>query len=135
MRRLPYIPSITASALTLLLSVGCASPGPPPVLDVAGIYDGQLDMDGTVIPGTLEMRQEGIELQVTFSSPEIGISASGEGSVDNARVVLRLDYNLQCPGEARLDGTITSGGGEYSGFASAGDCTGEISGSFSFTRR
>lgn len=123
-----------ASATALVLIMGCASPGPG-IVDVAGVYQGQLDLDGILITGTLEMTQEGPEVIVMFNSPSIGITASGEGVVNDAQVLLRLDYDFQCPGEARLEGTFAVENGLYSGTATASDCTGDAAGSFSFTRR
>lgn len=140
MSRFQRISSFTVSAATLGLALGCASPGsqtnPGPISPrVAGVYDGQLDLGGTVISGMLEMIQDGSQLEVTFSAPEFGISASGEGFVDSDGIHLRLDYDVQCPGEARLDGTFAAEDGLFSGLATASDCTGNVAGSFSFRRR
>lgn len=126
-----------AGALALALVVGgCASLGGGPSFpDVGGTYTGGVSVEGQGIDGTLDISQEGPDLAVVFDAPSFGLTAEGQGTLGedgSARVF--LDYDLQCPGRAELVGRFSEDGTQFSGNITAGDCTGQMGGTFSFRR-
>lgn len=132
--RVGVIRSAIAFILVTLVSA-CASMGSPSFPSAAGDYEGSISFQGQSIPGTLEIQQAGSELQAVFRAPSFGLTAEGAGSIDSdGNIVMRLQYDLQCPGVAELTGVFQDGGQRLSGRLDAGDCTGEIAGTFSFTR-
>ncbi len=126
-----------------VLALGCASnsgtmdtaPPAPSYPDVSGAWQGSVSVQGQAIAGTLEIAQTGGQLDAGFTSPGFGISASGQGTIDpDGTIRLTLDYNLECPGVADMQGTRSDDGAILSGAVDAVDCTGEVQGSFRFTR-
>lgn len=137
----------TAFRLALILSLpvlaaGCATasdpaqgPAAPAVAQVGGSWVGSVTVEGQAIDGTLELTQDGAALQAQFSAPAFGLSAAGAGRVlAEGKVEIRLDYNMQCPGAADMDGTLSSDGKLLSGVLRATDCTGQMVGAFDFRR-
>lgn len=121
-------------ALSTLL-VGCASFGAPSYPTVAGEYEGSLSVQGQAIDGELSIEQAGNALQAVFIAASLGLRAEGEGFVDtDGAITLTLQYDLQCPGTARLSGNLNDEGTEITGRLDANDCTGDISGTFVFRR-
>lgn len=122
-----------AAVLTLL--VGCASMGGPSYPSVAGEYTGGVSVEGQGIDGTFEIVQDGPQLQAVFDAPSFGLMAEGEGTLaEDGSARIFLDYDLQCPGRAEMVGNFTADGTRFSGTIAAADCTGEIGGTFSFSR-
>ena len=125
----------SASLIVIALTAACASFGAPSIPAVAGEYEGSINVQGQSISGGLTIEQAGTELQAVFVAPELSLRAEGSGSVDSdGNVRMTLQYDLQCPGEAQLAGSLNDAGTELSGRLDAGDCTGDISGTFSFRR-
>lgn len=129
-----------ATAIVLLASAsvfsGCGLFAGGPNYDLAGTYTGGVTLQGQAINGDLEITQSGYDLTAAFSAPSMGLQAEGEGRVsDEGTVVMELGYDLECPGTARLSGRVRSDGRRLSGNVEATDCTGTVSGTFSFTRR
>lgn len=122
-------------ALLVLFGIaGCARTGPA-LPDVEGDYRGAVSVQGESIPGTLDLRQDGATLRAVFRAPAFELVAEGEGVIrpdGTARLVLA--YDLQCPGEAVMSGVFTGDGERFEGEIRARDCTGEIPGTFSFSR-
>lgn len=102
--------------------------------DLTGTWIGSFDVEGQAVDGSLVLVHEGDDLEATFSAPSMGLSAEGNGTVDGERFTMVLDYNMECPGVARLRGTISEGT-SLSGSFQATDCTGTMSGTFSFRPR
>jgi hypothetical protein len=120
-----------------LISLGACATflGGPSYPAVEGSYRGGVSVEGQGIDGTLEIVQDGAELNVVFDSPSFGLTADGDGTVaEDGTARVFLDYDLQCPGRAELVGEFTDDGTRFSGRVVAVDCTGEISGTFSFRR-
>lgn len=119
-----------------LLATGCAlTGGGPGLADVEGDYRGAVLVQGQTVDGTLTIRQDGSDLDVTLDAPEIELTATGQGILradGTARVVLA--YDLQCPGEAELVGAFNADGTRFEGEVRARDCTGQTPGTFSFGR-
>ena len=108
------------------------APAPP---SVAGAWTGAWVVEGQRVEGTLTLRQEGRALTATFSSAALGKAALGPGTVEpDGRVRLELEYDLACPGKARLAGVLGGQGTELGGTLTATDCTGEAAGTFAFSR-
>ena len=138
-------------ALLVVLASGCtpvasAGPGgsPQPALesaepaevpDVAGLWTGFISVEGQRVNGTLDLGQEGGDLVAVFDAPEFGLVAEGTGSITaGGEIVLRLTYDLQCPGTADLTGRRSTDGAVIDGALTAADCTGSSEGSFSLRR-
>jgi hypothetical protein len=114
---------------------GCASMGGPSFPAVAGEYTGGVSVEGQGIDGTFEIMQDGPRLQATFDAPSFGLTAEGEGTLaEDGSARIFLDYDLQCPGRAEMVGSFSEDGTRFSGTIAAADCTGEIGGTFSFSR-
>lgn len=128
-----------AVGLTLaVLTSACSAIrfGGDSIPDVAGEWVGSVSVEGAALDGTLTIVQSGEDLDVSFSAPSFGVTAEGEGEVeDDGSVWLELDYDLECPGVARFEGTFTDDATRLAGVLEASDCTGSQGGTFSFTRR
>ncbi|RMH22892.1 MAG: hypothetical protein D6701_00895 [Gemmatimonadetes bacterium] len=134
--------SVSVVLTAALTAAACASggsgggePAAPAVLNVAGVYEGAMNVEGTTIPGTLELVQTGTSIAATFSAPDFGITAEGGGTLTDTLLQLDLSYNFQCPGQATLTGQVAPETMRYAGELLASDCTGDVAGDFSFTRR
>lgn len=136
-----------ASLLFVVLAAACSSggsagpmggpsPEPEPAIpDISGQWSGFVSVEGQGIDGTLVVEQDGSVIEAVFQAPSFGLSAEGTGSITpEGEVELSLLYNLQCPGEARMDGDLSEDGLSIDGQIEAGDCTGSMMGSFRFTR-
>lgn len=111
------------------------APPAPAAPEVAGRWTGFMSVEGQGLNGTLDLDQDGHDLQAVFEAPDFGMVAEGAGSVDAAgRVVIRLTYNLQCEGTAELVGRRSPDGVVIDGTLTASDCTGSSEGSFTFRR-
>lgn len=133
MRFLPARSFATLAAAVLVAA--CASTPEPSFPDVAGEWSGGVDVEGQSVPGTLVVTQEQGALTVTFGAPAFGLTAEGAGTISpEGEIVINLTYNMQCPGQARMTGDLTSEGAVMSGTLEAGDCTGSITGLFQFRR-
>lgn len=110
-------------------------PAAPEVPDVQGVWHGSVTVEGQTIESTLDLTQDGVDLGAEFSAPAFGLEADGGGTVDaEGNVRLILDYNLECPGSALLNGVLRADGSMLSGTVEATDCTGQILGAFDFQR-
>lgn len=135
-------------ALGLLLAfaaVGCSTVGgdggapgtAEPTLrwDLTGTWEGRVEAGGTPIEGALSIEQTGSTLVASFASPALGLLAEGDGFLEeDGDVVLEMEYDLECPGRATLDGRVSEDGDTLRGTVDASDCTGSMTGSFTFTR-
>lgn len=127
--------AVVAIAAWTLTACGALHLGGGARYDLAGSWEGSFTAEGQRMPGTLEVRQSGRALEVFFVSPGFDLEAAGEGEVDDeGSFWLELDYDLQCPGNALLEGTVSDDRAGLSGTLEATDCTGTVSGSFSFGR-
>ena len=103
--------------------------------DVDGRYQGTVVVEGQAIPGTLDLVQDGPALGVVFDAPSLGLQARGTGRVsEDGAARARVEYNLQCPGVAELNGDFGADASTFRGSVTASDCTGELSGVFDFSR-
>jgi len=130
------------AALVLLAAVaGCATVGGgadagPTFPELSGEWSGSVTIGGQQIPSTLEITQEGADLQLLTRVPDLGLITRGEGSVlPDGRMRGSFSYNLECPGDADLVGSLTSDGTVLSGTLLASDCTGDLEGTFTYRRR
>ena len=106
-----------------------------PEYDVGGAWEGNVNVQGQAIPGTLNLVQEGHLLDATFRAPAFDLDASGAGEVDDEGAFwFELAYDMECPGTARLEGTVAEERDRLSGTLEATDCTGTVRGTFRFTR-
>jgi hypothetical protein len=139
--------SAAGCASVLLLLSGCrafrfeeeippATPGPPRIVQLAGNWNGALEVEGNRIPGTLVLRQTADQLQASFAAAELGGETTGSGEIgDEGSIRLELRYRTQCPGTVEMMGAILDDAGRLAGSLTASDCTGRAAGAFSFTRR
>lgn len=125
-----------AALLTVGFAAACATLGGGPSFPaVEGTYAGGVSVEGQGIDGTLDVMQDGPELSVIFEAPAFGLVADGAGTLEEdgtARVF--LDYDLQCPGRAEMAGSFSEDGTTFSGSITAADCSGQMGGTFSFSR-
>jgi len=135
------IPSLAGILLVALMAAGCASGGGAPESagptfpQVAGEWSGSITVQGEAVPGTFLITQSGADLEGTFRAPALELVASGSGAVlPDGSVSMSLSYNLQCPGTATMTGDLSTDGTQISGTLLASDCTGNIDGSFRFSR-
>ena len=136
MRRTSPAPRTAALLVALVTLPACATAGDPgPTFQLGGAWDGWVDAGGQRIDGTLTLEQEVRSLEAAFVAPMMDLSAEGDGEVaDDGAVWIELAYDLQCPGVALLEGTVSEAGDEISGTLEATDCTGTIDGTFRFSR-
>ena len=125
----------TGALLAIVLLAACAGASGPTVMDVAGTYPGGMSLDGLDIDGTLEITQVGTKLTAVFDAPSFGVRAEGTGTIVGDMIELSLAYNIECEGIATLTGQILAETMRYTGDITASDCTAELAGTFSFTRR
>jgi hypothetical protein len=139
---------VTLACTAALAMSACASQGPsgnqgteapapaaPELPDVQGLWQGSVTVEGQTIDGTLDLTQDGADLGAAFSAPAFGLEAEGGGTVDaEGNVQIILDYNLECPGSAHLNGVLRADGTILSGTVEATDCTGQMLGAFDFQR-
>ncbi len=133
--------SLLGTLMILLLTSGCASAGGssesagPSFPQVAGEWTGSISVQGEAVPGTFLITQTGADLEGTFRAPALELVASGSGAVlPNGSLSMSLSYNLQCPGTATMTGALSTDGTQISGRLLASDCTGNLDGSFRFSR-
>ena len=96
---------------------------------VAGSYTGTLDIGTDRLQGRLHLEQRGHRLTGQLSAS--GVDARGSGEIEGAGFVLRLDYRTECRGTLTLSGRSTENG-HLVGSVRAEDCTGRVTGSFTF---
>jgi hypothetical protein len=107
----------------------------PSFRDVAGSWSGTIEVDGQALAATVEVEQNGPDLAVTVRIPDIELVSRGEGSVlPDGTTRFGFEYNVQCPGRSELVGEISSDGTTLGGTLVATDCTGDLRGTFSFSR-
>lgn len=121
--------------LAVLVLTACAGASGPTMMDVAGTYAGGISVDAADIDGTLEITQIGTELTAVFDAPSFGVRAEGTGTIIGDMIELSLRYNIECEGVATLTGRILAETMRYTGDITASDCTADMAGTFSFTRR
>jgi hypothetical protein len=139
--------SAAGCVLVLLLLHGCrafrfeeetspATPAPPRIVQLAGSWNGALEVEGNRIPGTLVLRQTADRLEASFAAAVLGGETTGSGEIgDDGSIRLELRYRTQCPGTVEMVGAILDQAGRLAGSLTASDCTGRAAGAFSFTRR
>jgi len=130
-------------ALALLLS-GCRAirfeeePAPAParaIVQIAGSWNGTLEVEGQQIPGTLVLRQRDDRLEASFAAAELGGETAGSGEIGaEGSLRIELRYRTQCPGTVAMTGAILDDAARLAGSLTATDCTGRAAGAFSFTR-
>ena len=113
---------------------GCATFGGG-VPDVGGHWAGIVVVEGQTLEGELEVVQVGPALTVIFQAPALNLRATGDGQVhDDGSARLQVEYDLQCPGVAEMSGDFTDGERSFRGSLVATDCSGELAGTFDFSR-
>ena len=125
------------AALVLIAATACASAGPPaPTFpDVGGVWEGGLVAQGQAIDGVLELTQTAGALQVLFVAEALGLQSEGEGEVTpDGLMRFTLRYNIECPGIAEFAGELNADGTSLTGTLAASDCTGDLEGTFAFSR-
>ena len=130
-----------SSCTTVGAGEGTAPPTRPdvepdrPVPSLGGAWTGFLSVDGENLDGTLEIQQTGSELTMVLVAPGFDLTASGTGRVGRGGdITADLRYETQCPGVARLRGSLEADGLAISGPLTVEDCTGSASGTFLFNR-
>lgn len=126
----------------ILITAACAgsaapesTPEPVAFPDVSGSWRGFVSVEGQGIDGTLTLTQTAGDLEAVFRAPAFGLRATGTGFVTREGAVeVVLDYNLQCPGEAVMQGQFAPSENQIEGDLDASDCTGAMLGSFRFSR-
>ena len=131
------LPSALRLPIVLVLAVGltgCFLTGAS-LPSVSGDFVGQIAIQGQAVSGTLRVDQEAEALTATFEAPSFGLVAEGSGTVSgDGTIALSLEYDLQCPGVARLSGDVSADGRRLEGRIEAEDCTGPVAGTFEFSR-
>jgi hypothetical protein len=138
--------ALTAGCAVVLFLSGCRAfrfeeeatpPAPAPrIVQLAGSWNGALEVEGNRIPGTLVLRQSADRLEASFAAAELGGETTGSGEIgEEGSVRLRLRYRTQCAGTVEMVGAILDDAGRLAGSLTASDCTGRAAGAFSFTRR
>jgi len=136
-----YRPTFLHLALLLLLTTaGCATVGGgggsgPTVPSLAGAWDGSITIEGQRLPSSVEVTQDGSDVELVTLVPELGLRSIGQGTVfPDGRLRSSFSYDLECPGEAEMVGSLSSDGTVLSGTLLARDCTGTLEGTFSYRR-
>lgn len=102
---------------------------------VEGRWTGFISVEGQGVNGILDLDQEATDLLAVFQAPDFGLLAEGRGLIAaDGGIVLRLAYDLQCPGIAEMIGERSPDGAVLQGTLTASDCTGSSEGSFTFRR-
>jgi len=123
-------------ALSMFLLAGCAStPDEPPIPQVGGTYSGSINIQGETLFGNLTISQDGPDLELRFSLPDIALRADGEGTATENGFRAEVPYTLNCPGVAVFTGALGEDGTTLSGRVEATDCDGTMNGTFRFNRR
>jgi len=118
----------------LFLTAACTGLGGPGIPDLSGSYEGQVSVNGETLPGSLNIEQDGTALELRLDFPQMGLSASGQGTALETGFTGEVQYNLNCPGTAALEGVREEEGGLLTGTVEASDCQSSMSGSFRFAR-
>ena len=122
-------------AALALVTWGCATFGGSGVPQVAGHYRGAVVVEGQTIEGELEVVQVGPALTVIFQAPAFNLRATGDGQLqDDGSARLQVEYDLQCPGVAEMSGDFVDDARVFRGSLVATDCSGELAGTFEFSR-
>jgi len=132
---------ITLLAATLSLAA-CATVGGgssddagPSYPQIAGEWSGSISVEGEALTSSIEITQNGPDLELVTRVPDLGLSTPGEGSIlPDGSMRGTFSYNIECPGEAELIGALSSDGTRLSGRLLASDCTGDLEGTFSYRR-
>lgn len=138
------IRSLTSFALLASISacsvVGSGSAGGgdvgPSYPQVAGPWMGSLQIGGNGFNSMIDVRQMGPDLRLTIEIPALDLVTTGMGTVmPDGTFRASFMYELECPGEAQLIGEVTQADGTIlSGRLLAGDCTGDLRGTFRYGR-
>lgn len=116
-------------------AAGSERPEPVRWPDVSGTWSGYVTVEGEGLDGTLRIQQDGPVLGAVFEAAALGLVAEGEGRIAaDGSLRITLGYDLQCPGNAELEGRRAEDGLVLEGTLTASDCTGTTGGSFTFRR-
>lgn len=134
--------SRAVSLLSICFMAACASVGGggdtdtgPSYPQVAGEWSGSITVAGEQIPSTLSITQAGADLQLVTRIPALELNTQGQGTVlPDGGMRGSFSYNLECPGEAELVGSLSSDGTTLGGTLLASDCTGDLEGTFRYRR-
>jgi len=125
------------SSLAACATVGGGGSGDsgPSYPQLAGEWSGSITVGGEQIPSTLEVTQTGADLLLVTRVAALGLTTEGQGTVlPDGGMRGSFSYNLECPGEAELVGSLSSDGTTLGGTILASDCTGDLEGTFRYRR-
>lgn len=126
-------------ALVLVVAASCGWSAPetpvPAAAQLAGQYTGSITVEGTLLPASLVITQEGADLTIQFSVPDLGAVAQGTGVAHAERFSASVPYEINCPGEASFEGRLEEDGRALTGSLTARDCDGTMNGTFRFSRQ
>ncbi|TVP47317.1 MAG: hypothetical protein EA350_05585 [Gemmatimonadales bacterium] len=125
--------------LVLVSASACARSAPEPptpaAAPLAGEYTGSLSVEGNLLPASLTIAQDGVDLRLDLSIPTLGASAQGTGVAHADRFSASVPYEINCPGEASFEGRLEEDGRLLTGSLTARDCDGTMTGTFRFSRQ
>ena len=123
------------SAGIILVLGGCALfPSGGVLPSGGGTYQGYIQVEDQELWATMRLAPSGDEIAGELRIRE-GPSAAGMGELDGDRLFLGLRYAGDCSGQLVLRGDFRNGGEEISGDVQAADCTGQMTGTFTFHAR
>jgi hypothetical protein len=129
---------LMVAALVLVTAActrGAPEPPAPASVQLAGDYTGSLSVEGNLLPASLTIMQDGANLRLQLSVPDLGASAQGTGVAHADRFSASVPYELNCPGEASFEGRLEEDGRVLTGSLTARDCDGTMTGTFRFSRQ
>ncbi len=108
----------------------------PSYPQIGGPWMGALQIEGEGFNSMLEIEQLGPVLQLVIEIPALDLVTAGRGNImPDGTFRASFTYELECPGEAELIGEAsTDGEMVLSGTLLAGDCTGDLRGTFRYSR-
>ncbi len=130
---------VIAAALGGCSSVGGGAAGTPePSVsypELRGAWMGALQIEGQGYNGMLEVMQMGPDLRMRVEIPTIGLTTNGMGTVlPDGTLRVSFRYELECPGDAEFVGEVSADDTVMQGTLLASDCTGDLRGTFRFSR-
>jgi hypothetical protein len=102
---------------------------------VGGTWLGALQIEGQGYNTLFDIVQTEGDLRVEMEIPMIELATRGRGRVlPDGTLRLTFRYELECPGDAQFVGQVTEGDTVIEGTLHASDCTGDLRGTFRFSR-
>ncbi|HKK53854.1 MAG TPA: hypothetical protein VKA74_19825 [Myxococcota bacterium] len=108
----------------------------PSYPQIAGPWMGALQIEGDGFNSMLEVEQIGPVLRLVIEIPALDLVTRGMGNIlPDGTLRASFMYELECPGEAQFIGEASADGEMVlSGTLLASDCTGDLRGTFRYTR-